>query len=212
MTHTVTIHNENFILHPSGAIFWSARNSLLIADVHLGKVSHFRKAGVAVPPTSVFGNFAQLEQVTEFFNPGRIIFLGDLFHSDLNSEWLLFREWAVGVASAVILIAGNHDVIAPYRYEEMGVPVFDELRLGRFLLTHKPEEEAGMFNFCGHIHPSVRLRGGGRQFLTMPCFFHRPVQMILPAFGQFTGTYEMIPHTDDCVYAVTRDEVIVVCG
>ena len=212
MTHTLTICNDTFVLHPSGAIFWPSRNALLIADVHLGKVSHFRKAGVAVPPSSVFGNFAQLEQVTEFFNPGRIIFLGDLFHSDLNSEWQLFSDWAQSVLADVILVAGNHDVIAPYQYEEMGVPVFDELRLGKFLLTHKPEDHDDLFNFCGHVHPAVRLKGGGRQYLTMPCYFHRPMQMILPAFGQFTGTYEMIPRGEDCVYAVTRDEVIVVCG
>ncbi len=212
MTHTITICNDTFVLHPSGAIFWPSRNTLMIADVHLGKISHFRKAGVAVPPASIFGNFTQLEDLAGSFNPGCIIFLGDLFHSDLNREWELFRSWVDRATAAVILVAGNHDVIAPYKYEEMGVPVFDELQLGQFLLTHKPEESESLFNFCGHIHPSIRLRGKGRQFLTMPCYFHKPMQMILPAFGQFTGTYEMIPREEDCVYAVTRDEVIVVCG
>ena len=211
MTHTVSICGESFVLHPSGGVFWPSRDILLIADVHLGKISHFRKAGFAVPAASVSGNFKQLDQATKFFGPSTTVFLGDLFHSDLNNEWMLFSDWARDCASTLLFIAGNHDIISPEKYENLGIPVFDELRLGNFLLTHKPVESTEAFNFCGHIHPAVRLRGKGRQFLTMPCFFHRPMQMILPAFGEFTGTYEMIPREEDCVYAVTRDEVIVVC-
>ena len=47
--NSIEIYNHNFILHPSGAIFWLEKKTLFLADVHLGKVAHFRKNGIAVP-------------------------------------------------------------------------------------------------------------------------------------------------------------------
>ena len=49
MSQKIVLFDAEFILHCSGAIFWPARSILLISDVHLGKVSHFRRHGVALP-------------------------------------------------------------------------------------------------------------------------------------------------------------------
>jgi DNA ligase-associated metallophosphoesterase len=212
MTITRNIQGHEFIFHPSGALFWPEQKMLLIADVHLGKVSHFRKAGFAVPPESVDKNFEKLNEVAAFFQPGIICFLGDLFHSEINSEWLLFENWVSQTKCTILLIAGNHDIIDPNKYESIGVRIFSEMNIGDFSLTHHPHERERFFNFCGHIHPAVRLHGKGKQWLTLPCFFHKPHQMILPAFGQFTGKYVMAPSEDDCVYAIVKDEVMIVCG
>jgi len=211
MTQTIFIKGNTFILHPSGCIYWKERKMLLIADVHLGKVSHFRKAGFAVPPNSVMGNFKQMNAVINFFQAETICFLGDLFHSSINNEWDIFVEWVRQLAVKVILVAGNHDIIAHEKYSAIAVPVVAEWTIDGFLLTHHPENRDGFFNFSGHIHPGVRLRGNGRQWLKLPCFFKKENQMILPAFGEFTGTYLMVPTQNDCVYAVTKEEVILVC-
>ena len=61
----ITIQNQTFILHPSGALFWETRKLLLISDVHLGKVSHFRKHGVAIPNNVVSENFNRLTEVVK---------------------------------------------------------------------------------------------------------------------------------------------------
>ena len=42
------------------------------------------------------------------------------------------------------------------------------------------------------------------------CFFHKPQQMIIPAFGAFTGIYVLEPEEADKVYAMTNKEVILV--
>ena len=207
-TQTIHINNQKFILHPSGSIFWVDKKVLLIADVHLGKISHFRKFGFAVPPDSISKNFLRLAEIMDEFNPQSVCFLGDLFHSSMNNEWDLFAAWVSDIEAQIILIAGNHDIISPQRYQELGIDVFKELTVDDFLLTHHPTERSGFFNFSGHIHPCVLLQGKGRQFLKLPCFFHKPNQMILPAFGEFTGTYELVPSEDDKVYAVTKEEVI----
>ena len=46
--------NLKLNLHHSGAIFIEKYSMLLISDVHLGKVTHFRKHGAAVPQNAVF--------------------------------------------------------------------------------------------------------------------------------------------------------------
>lgn len=205
---TITIHAQTFTLHPSGAMYWHEHKMLLIADVHLGKVTHFRKHGSAVPQSAIQDNFRQLDNVLSHFQPEVLCFLGDLFHSYINAEWLLFAEWIKTVSSQIILVAGNHDVISSSKYEEIDIEVTDQWQIGSILLTHIPELRNNAFNIAGHIHPGIRLKGLGKQSLSIPCFFKSSNQLILPAFGTFTGKHLIAPNQGDQVFAVTKDEVI----
>ncbi|WP_127022504.1 ligase-associated DNA damage response endonuclease PdeM [Flagellimonas beolgyonensis] len=204
----LTIKDQTFQLHPLGGLFWQEKSLLLISDVHLGKVSHFRKFGAAVPRKAVHKNFVLLDMLVSNFQPFQICFLGDLFHSSLNKEWELFENWVAKTPSEIILVAGNHDIIAPEKFQQLDIPIFPELVIDDFLLTHHPEEREDHFTFCGHIHPAVKLQGFGRQRLRLPCFFKSKNQMILPAFGQFTGTHALNPSKDDEVYAIVEDTVV----
>ena len=204
----VYINNHHFILHPLGGMFWEENSLLLISDVHLGKVSHFRKFGAAVPRKAIHKNFVLLDKIVADFQPFQICFLGDLFHSSLNKEWELFENWVAKTPAEIILVAGNHDIIAPEKFEKVNVNMFPELVLDQFLLTHHPEERQGHFTFCGHIHPAVKLSGFGRQQLRLPCFFKSKNQMILPAFGEFTGTHALKPKKEDEVYVIVEDSVV----
>jgi len=206
--HPLKIQDQSFILHPSGSLFWEDKSALLISDVHLGKVSHFRKFGAAVPQNAILGNFELLNGSLEYFNPQVICFLGDLFHSALNKEWRFFEDWVAQKSQEMILISGNHDIISPLKYEHLGIKVVSELQWDRFLLTHHPEERPGLFNFSGHIHPAIRLRGKGRQSLRLPCFFKSGRQLILPAFGEFTGTFVLEPKKEDEVFAIVENEIM----
>ncbi|TLP76957.1 ligase-associated DNA damage response endonuclease PdeM [Maribacter sp. ACAM166] len=208
MTHPIQLHGQSFQMHFSGALFWIEKSLLLISDVHLGKVSHFRKYGAAVPQAAVQKNFEMMDTSVDFFKPKTIVFMGDLFHSSLNNEWVLFEEWVRSKSVEIILVRGNHDIISPLKYEGLGVKVIQELILDSFLLTHHPEERDGLFNFSGHIHPAIRLSGLGRQSVRFPCFYKTDNQMILPAFGNFTGSHTLEPCTGCEVFAVLVDAVV----
>jgi DNA ligase-associated metallophosphoesterase len=208
MTLETTINNHTFVLHCSGAMYWVEKRMLLISDVHLGKISHFRKHGSALPGNAMYQNFVKLDNAVEYFNPESICFLGDLFHSTLNNEWDLFTEWVERTALPIVLVAGNHDIISPHKYEDLGITVVSEWTIDGFLLTHDPEEREDYYAISGHIHPAILLAGKGRQFLKLPCFFRTPMQIILPAFGTFTGTYVMEPKEEDRVYVITKDDVV----
>ena len=208
MTQSVQIQGKTFIMHYSGALFWQERSALIISDVHLGKISHFRKFGAAVPQKAVTQNFLVMNEVIDFFKPKTIIFLGDLFHSSVNKEWNYFEEWVKLIQTKIILVSGNHDIISPLKYEDLGVQVIGELVWDGFLLTHHPEEREKLFSFSGHVHPAIRLHGIGRQFVRLRCFFKTKNQMILPAFGEFTGNFTM-KATPDCeAYALLGDSVL----
>ncbi len=207
MTQHIEIKNNTFILHPLSVVFWKQKSILIISDVHLGKVSHFRKFGAAVPQKAIQMNFDLMTEAVQQFSPKTICFLGDLFHSSINSEWHLFETWIAQQDAEVVLVEGNHDIISPLKYEKIGVTVVAEIQADGFLLTHHPEEREGFFNFSGHIHPAVRLRGAGRQTLRLPCFYKSNTQMIVPAFGQFTGHFTISPKKTDKVFAVTKEAV-----
>lgn len=208
MTQTISICKQNFKMHFSGALFWEKKSMLLISDVHLGKVSHFRKFGAAVPQQAVHRNFETMTTAINFFKPKSILFLGDLFHSSLNKEWKLFEEWARSIVAEITLVSGNHDIISPLKYEALGIRVIPELLLDSFLLTHHPQERKGFFNFSGHIHPAIKLSGLGRQSVRLPCFYKTDHQMILPAFGEFTGSYTLEPSEGCEVFALLGDAVL----
>lgn len=207
-THTIQINQHEFVLHPSGAVYWPQRDMLFIADVHLGKVSHFRKHGSAVPLQAIYANFDNLDRVVQYFKPAHISFLGDLFHSYLNEEWLLFASWVARQRAKITLVSGNHDIIAPERFKALGIQVKDEWQLDTLLLTHIPELRPGLFNLSGHIHPGIELNGIGLRGVKVSCFHKTSGQMVLPAFGTFTGHYIISPTSDDHIYAIADDQVI----
>ncbi|GLB48370.1 ligase-associated DNA damage response endonuclease PdeM [Neptunitalea lumnitzerae] len=207
MTEDLSIGNNNFILHPSGALFWVEEKTLLVADVHIGKTAHFRKHGIAVPTNVSLENFTKLNRLIQFFKPEKIWFLGDLFHSTLNNEWHLFENWVLQQNAAITLVIGNHDIIAPTLFKKLGITIVAEIRTVEFLFTHHPETHATLFNFCGHIHPGYKLRGLGKQLLKLPCFAKKGNQLILPAFGDFTGNYYLTKSEADAIYACTEEAI-----
>lgn len=195
-------------MHASGAVFWHEQKTLLISDVHLGKIAHFRKHGLAIPENAITENFRRMDEVVPLFNPAKVIFLGDLFHSKINNEWKLFADWVAKIKIEIILVEGNHDIIARQNYADVNIAIHQELLIEEFLLTHHPTETEDFFNFCGHIHPGIKLKDVGRQSLKLACFFRKEHQLILPAFGEFTGNYFMRPNENDSVYAIAHDEVL----
>jgi DNA ligase-associated metallophosphoesterase len=210
----VEILDEQFGLYPQKAVLWKSQAALLLSDLHLGKINHFRKAGIPVPAKANDHNLELLIELLGICKPQRVICLGDLFHSHYNAEWEVFGEVVRHFSSISFeLVQGNHDIMSKYQYSRKGIEVRDTLQLGRFLLTHHPLETIpeGLYNIAGHIHPGVSLRGKGRQAMTLPCFYFSARQAFLPAVGKFTGLARIAPKKNDKVFIVAEDKIVLMC-
>ena len=133
---------RTLLLLPQKAIYWKQEKALIAADVHLGKVGHFRKAGIAVPRDMEQDDLGRFVRPDTRTSPEKIIFLGDLFHSDMNDDWDWFAMWRRHFPKLeIILIKGNHDIIHDSHYLDLDVTLHNDLLVGPFLMLHHPLTE-----------------------------------------------------------------------
>ena len=211
MVKEVEIFNETLELWPQKAVRWKKKNVLFIADLHLGKINHFRRSGIAVPSKANDRNLELLIDLLNFTKPERVICLGDLFHSHYNPEWEVFGELVKHYNSISFeLVLGNHDIMSKIQYQRKGILLHDTLRLGPFIFTHHPLTDVEMqcYNIAGHIHPGVNLQGKGKQSLTLPCFYFGACAGLLPAFGMFTGLARIRPKKEDKVFVIVEEKIV----
>lgn len=208
----IELLNEKAVLLPQKALWLKSKKTLLLADLHFGKINHFRKSGIPVPARANERNTEALITLLQATKVDRVIFLGDLFHSHYNEEWEVvgqIRKHFVNCAFELVL--GNHDILSELQYKRNNLKVyFKELREGDLILTHEPMRDvpAGTYNLSGHLHPGVQLRGTGRQAVTLPCFYFGKNQGILPAFGSFTGLARIQPKKEDRIFVIAEDKII----
>ncbi|HXI01035.1 MAG TPA: ligase-associated DNA damage response endonuclease PdeM [Sphingobacteriaceae bacterium] len=205
---------QSFLLLPQKAILWQETQTLILADIHLGKVGHFRKSGIAIPKGLEQEDLAMMSDLIQKYKPKRLIFLGDLFHSELNNDWDWFVMWReLFKEIPMLLVKGNHDILHASFYKKLNFNLVDVYEEGPFLFTHEPLKPDKLVNtnqyiISGHIHPGVTLKGKGRQSVSLPCFYFGDRQAILPAFGKFTGKFCITHSADDKVFGVLKHKVI----
>jgi DNA ligase-associated metallophosphoesterase len=208
----IELAGEKVKLWPQKAVYFPARKILLVADLHFGKINHFRKAGIPLPTKANNKNAELLIQLLHQTNPTRLIFLGDLFHSHYNEEWEVIGQIRKHFSYIRFeLVVGNHDIMSAHQYHKHQIELNAQaLTEGPFVLTHEPMEAVppNCYNLSGHLHPGVRLRGQGRQSMLLPCFWFGRHQAILPAFGSFTGLARIHPKREDKIYIIADDKII----
>lgn len=208
----IKINNCEIELLPEKAIHFRSDRTLLLADLHFGKLNHFRRSGIAMPPEASRKSSENIIDLLNKVEPERVIFLGDLFHSHYNQEWeevgQILRHFS---GCSFELVLGNHDIMSRIQYERYGIKLHEKSLIFReFILTHEPlpRQSAKHYNIYGHIHPGLKLSGKGRQSLTLPCFFFGKRAGILPAFGAFTGLARIFPEKGDQVFVVAENQVL----
>ncbi len=209
-----TVQQQKLVLLAEKAIWWTEEKMLLVADIHLGKVGHFRQAGIPIPTQIPHQDLHVLSRLVQQWQAHSLTILGDLFHSKLNNEWLIFEEWCKKHKDlAINLIKGNHDIIPTSLFESQHIQVFPTSWVkSPFIFSHVPlakhELEEGLYNLCGHLHPAITLNGRGKQSLRLPCFYFGQNQGYLPAFGQFTGMANITAKQGDAVFGIVDKKVM----
>ena len=196
---------------PEKAVWIDSMAVLLIADLHFGKASHFRKSGIPIPEKVHDQDYIQLNNLISIYSPKQVYFLGDLFHSSWNEEWeTLLNFLRLYPTSSFHLVVGNHDILHSEKYLDPRLKIHpNPIILGSLLLSHEPTQPPeGLLTICGHIHPGILLQGRAKQRVRIPCFHYSRNVLILPSFGNFTGLTLIKGEKNDFIWGITEDRLI----
>ena len=204
---------HDFNLLAERALHWIDQSALIIADAHFGKAASFRAAGVPVPAGTTSANLQQLDRALRISAAERLIILGDFLHARdgrSDSTMSLLEKWRLHHANLhIVLVRGNHDQHAGDPPADWRVQCVDEpwLHAG-MALCHEPCLHKRCPVIAGHVHPCVRLHDVDGSGHRASCFLFRKRQVIMPAFGSFTGAHLIRAQRGDRVFVVGPDEVV----
>lgn len=214
----ITLAGETVVLLPGRALWWPRMSLLAIADLHLGKGDHFRRAGIALPRGGTAQDLQQLDALLDTTRATRLLVLGDLLHAAVtDAPWRdAWTQWRSGRAAlSVELVSGNHDRALrarPGLADALGIHVHGvALAFAPFLFVHDPadvSDAAAGYRLGGHLHPVVRLPGVPR----LPAFRFDAAAGVLPAFTAFAGGWRVDREPDVRLFACAPDAVVDVSG
>ena len=179
--------------------------TLLIADLHLGKGDSLSREGKGLYPgfDSLDGLQLLENLVASYPALKRVIFLGDSFHRpgsamnlDEESSRILYH---LNSKLPMTFVLGNHDPFLPY---DIAARQTRRMLLDNILLGHEPIESPWPM-ICGHLHPVVKIRVKGRSFRRRS-FFVSEQHLICPAMGRFSGGINV---TDNVFKPFRRGEI-----
>ncbi|HPU50541.1 MAG TPA: ligase-associated DNA damage response endonuclease PdeM [Burkholderiaceae bacterium] len=212
---TLEVAGQSMSLLPERALFLPAHEALLIADVHLGKAASFRALGVPVPEATTAATLARLDRLLAHLPARQLLVLGDLLHDAIAQHPRVIdalTAWRHAHRSLdVVLVRGNHDRRAGDPPAHCAIRVVDEpAALAGLRLRHHPlppdSPGAEGFAVSGHLHPAIRLRGR-HGAVRLPCFWFRAASLVLPAFGEFTGSCDVVPMQGDRLYLTDSEKI-----
>jgi len=170
-----------------GALYWPAREALLVADLHLEKASWFARGGQMLPPYDSIATLSELSALHSQTGAREIWCLGDSFHDREGCERLSpearARLTTLTSATRWTWITGNHDAVLT---DHCGGLVVEEAQVDGLMLRHEARPDDPRPELSGHFHPKLRLNVRGRN-VARRCFVTSGTKLILPAFGALTG-------------------------
>lgn len=186
---------------PQRGVWEGATRTLWVADLHLGKAATYRALGQPAPAGTTDENLRRLGALADVWRARRLIVLGDFLHAPEAHKGALvekLRAWkAERRELECIVVRGNHDERAGDLSGDCGfVSVDAPFSASGVEARHFPIDEAaaiadGPTVLAGHLHPVGRLHGAGHDRLRLPCFAILGRQIVLPAFGEFTGGHSL---------------------
>ena len=206
----IQIAGHDVILLPEKAIWIITQKTLVISDLHLGKIEHFRKNGIAMPIAAGTKTLNDLNVLMNRLIPERVIFLGDLFHSTKNASYDQFYSFLQNFPSTAFqLVIGNHDILHTADYTFLNMEISKDIVIDNLYLTHESLIAPLNNQYCiaGHLHPGISIKGKAKQQFTLPCFYVGKYQAVLPAFGYFTGKAIVKKEKDVARFAIADNNV-----
>jgi uncharacterized protein len=188
----IRVAGREAVCDRSGALWFSDLSLLVVSDLHLEKGSAFARRGSFLPPYDTAATLMRLALAVEEYNPRTVISLGDSFHDGKGAARMPepFRASLAAMQKGRdwFWIAGNHDPDAPQGVDGETVA---EIALGGLTFRHEPTLVSVAGEIAGHLHPGARIVQRG-QSVRKRCFASDGRRLVMPAFGAFTGTLNVL--------------------
>ena len=199
--------NHQFELHPEGAMYWPRHQALLVSDIHLGKAATFQRHGIPIPNELDDENLEKLQDLITKTKARKLIIAGDLIHApfkDIGHQTNILARLKAFHLDRITLIIGNHDKAS---LDKKRIEEVDELHLDGIKMIHEPcFNDLSPPNISGHLHPQIKIRSG-RAVMRCKCFVIQKQQLILPAFGAFTGGFQVEKKQMDSIFIIAGNKV-----
>jgi uncharacterized protein len=192
----ITLGGIRFHPHISGALYAPDLETLLIADLHLEQGASLARRGVHVPPFDTAATLMMLGDVLEELEPLKLVLLGDSFHDvhglqQIDSAQVRMLDQLTS-RQVTIWLSGNHDTNLSIKSH----------KLGAITLRHEPSANSDGFEIAGHLHPGCTVIQRGVH-LRGKCFVSDERRIILPAFGAYTGAFDVSHSAFNGLFAPT---------
>jgi uncharacterized protein len=206
---------QQFALRADRSLWWADRRTLVVADLHVGKAAVFRARGVPVPEGATDADLHRLSTAITATGAERLILLGDLFHARESIQHaaalaplLTWRE--AHRSLEIILVRGNHDRSAGATPDVLRFDSIDGALIDSDIeFAHEPiANDPVIPRIAGHVHPVLRLNDFDGSGIRVPCACVDPMQMIMPAFSQFTGGATLSRMPGRSFYVVAAGRVV----
>lgn len=208
----LTIRDQTCRLLAERAVYWEERKTVILADIHIGKGTTFRKAGIPIPCGIMDDDLVNMAKVIHELSAQECIIVGDLIHAKngiTEEVQIKFAKWLHSIDCVVHLVVGNHDrSLLKQLPPQWPLQIHKEgLLIEPFYFSHYPIIHEKWFVWSGHLHPKVEI-SDQYDSVVLRCFQIFSNHAILPAFGFFVGG-SFVKKSGDCkIYAIAKNQII----
>jgi metallophosphoesterase superfamily enzyme len=192
----VLLCGKSFLADPTGALFWPAENTLIVADLNFSQGSYLEGEDVLLPPYDTATAFEKLEDAIDRYDPERVLALGNSFGhlppeglSGHQTDWLQDmmegRDW--------YWVTGSDRAAPP---EGTGGTVVPHMMLGGIKFRAEAVRAPVANEIAGGLHPIAQVSQYGHP-VRGRCFVTNGMRLVLPSLGNYAaGVNVLSPEFD----------------
>jgi DNA ligase-associated metallophosphoesterase len=215
----ILLCGKAFQADPTGALYWPAENTLIVADLQLSKCSYLEDDDVLMPPYDTASAFQKLEEALDRYDPVRVIALGNSFAGlssqamsphqlDWIQDMMEGREW--------YWVMSQDASLKPDSLPGIVVP---QMMLGGIKFRAEPLRAPVANEIAGALHPVAQISEYGHA-MRGRCFVSNGMRMVLPSMGNYSAGLNVLEEAFDpllgrnglFVWLISNDRVYAVAS
>ncbi len=192
----VLLCGKSFLADRTGALYWPAENTLIVADLNLSRGSYLQSENVFLPPFDTASAFEKLEESLDRYNPQRVIALGASFNetSEASLSHAQF-DWLSDMVEDRDWFWVANDMKIPAQLSGR-TSVASNITLSGIKFRADPVKAPVANEISGSLHPVAQISHYGHVDRGR-CFVTNGMRMILPSLGNYSAGLNVLSEEFD---------------